>query len=159
MALFAGVGATSCKQIESRDLIREGNAAYNYGQYAEAHWLKQEGGSKVWPQTNWAKIYDLMQAPLDYLRQNGHAVIMTSRIKEQYVKEKPTGIFVPRLSNRLLYLSDLTIQADEEDEWQVTKSAWHRKGDWPSITIPKEGIDNVLEHVMNDAMTLLESQL
>lgn len=36
MALFAGVGATSCKQIESRDLIREGNAAYNDGLYAEA---------------------------------------------------------------------------------------------------------------------------
>jgi tetratricopeptide (TPR) repeat protein len=36
MALFAGLGATSCKQIESRDLIREGNAAYNDGQYAEA---------------------------------------------------------------------------------------------------------------------------
>ncbi|MCR9161874.1 MAG: hypothetical protein ACE37F_25815 [Nannocystaceae bacterium] len=36
MALFAAAGATSCKQIESRDLIREGNAAYNDGQYAEA---------------------------------------------------------------------------------------------------------------------------
>jgi len=36
MALFAGASATSCKQIESRDLIREGNAAYNDGQYAEA---------------------------------------------------------------------------------------------------------------------------
>ncbi len=36
MALFAGVGATSCKQIESRDLIREGNTAYNDGQYVEA---------------------------------------------------------------------------------------------------------------------------
>lgn len=36
MALFAGISATSCKQIESRDLIREGNAAYNDGQYAEA---------------------------------------------------------------------------------------------------------------------------
>ncbi len=33
MALFA---AGSCKQIESRDLIREGNTAYNDGQYAEA---------------------------------------------------------------------------------------------------------------------------
>ena len=36
MALFAGVGGTSCKQIESRDLIREGNVAYNDGQYAKA---------------------------------------------------------------------------------------------------------------------------
>ncbi|MEM6294789.1 MAG: tetratricopeptide repeat protein, partial [Myxococcota bacterium] len=36
MALFSAVGATSCTQIESRDLIREGNAAYNEGQYAEA---------------------------------------------------------------------------------------------------------------------------
>ncbi len=36
MALFAGASATSCKQIESRDLIREGNTAYNDGQYAEA---------------------------------------------------------------------------------------------------------------------------
>lgn len=36
LALSAGVGATSCKQIESRDLIREGNSAYNDGQYAEA---------------------------------------------------------------------------------------------------------------------------
>lgn len=36
MALFAGASTTSCKQIESRDLIREGNAAYNDGQYAEA---------------------------------------------------------------------------------------------------------------------------
>jgi len=35
-ALFTALGATSCTQIESRDLIREGNQQYNDGQYAEA---------------------------------------------------------------------------------------------------------------------------
>ncbi len=35
-ALFGTLGATSCTKIESRDLIRDGNAHYNDGQYAEA---------------------------------------------------------------------------------------------------------------------------
>lgn len=82
----------------------------DFQQYAETRYKEVAKVEKIWPQYLWAMIWDMCDRLLYDIRDSGHTLIMTTRVKDEYIGDKPTGKMVPRIYNRVPYAADIMLE-------------------------------------------------
>ena len=87
---------------------------------------------KGWHQTMWGKITAVVMAELRNTKAKGIDIIMTTHMRDEYVKDEPTGRKVPRINNHLQYFSDwiMLLNSDQskgQHEYLIQKNGWAEK--------------------------------
>jgi len=94
-------------------------------QFAEEYYKEVAKLEKVWPQYLWAQIYSYCDNIIKIVKDSGNTLVMTSKVKEKYVNDKPTGELVYRTYHRYPYLSDIAFMLDHEKPLlRVTKDGY-----------------------------------
>jgi hypothetical protein len=78
--------------------------------FAEISYLNRTKMEKIWPVFNWTEIWAMCNAIVDKIKRSNLNLIITTRVKEEYVADRATGKQVPRIYNTLPYKADLCIQ-------------------------------------------------
>jgi hypothetical protein len=77
--------------------------------FSEIAYLERTRAEKVFPLFNWGEVYAMCNALIDEIKLGGHRLIITSRVKEKYANDKPTGEVVPKVYDPVLYKADVSI--------------------------------------------------
>jgi hypothetical protein len=95
--------------------------------FAEIEYLERSEKEKVGMPWNWSEVWRLCNAIVDDIKssQKFH-LVLTARVKEEYVNEHATGQIVPRIYSTLPYKADVVLQyaSDKERKLQVTKNGF-----------------------------------
>jgi hypothetical protein len=95
--------------------------------FAEIEYLERSEKEKVGMPWNWSEVWRLCNAIIDDVRfsQNFH-LVLTSRVKEEYANDRPTGQIIPRIYSTLPYKADVVLQygMDKERKLQVMKNGF-----------------------------------
>lgn len=78
--------------------------------FAEIYYLMRTKMDKVYPVFNWSEVWTLCNALIDDIKFSPFNLVITARVKEEYVADKASGRIIPRLYNTLPYKADLGIQ-------------------------------------------------
>ena len=78
--------------------------------FAEIYYLHRTKMDKVYPMFNWSEVWTLCNALIDEIKFSPFNLVVTARVKEEYIGDKPSGRIIPRLYNTLPYKADLGIQ-------------------------------------------------
>jgi hypothetical protein len=78
--------------------------------FAEIAYLEKTKMEKIWPAFNWTEVWAMCNIIIDKLKFSNLNIIVTTRVKEEYKDDRPTGKSVPRIYNALPYKADLGIQ-------------------------------------------------
>jgi hypothetical protein len=107
--LVVAVRAVLAKEQPGTIIIDSGS---DLQQFAEYDYLEMAKIEKVWPQVLWGEIYGKCDALINLIRFDKQPwnLVLTARVKEEYVADKPSGVWVPRLYDRLPYKADLVLQ-------------------------------------------------
>jgi hypothetical protein len=89
--------------------------------FAEIKYLERTEREKVGMPWNWAEVWRLCNAIIDDIRfsERFHLVI-TARLKEEYLNEKATGQMIPRVYSPLPYKADVILQFNGPKERKIT---------------------------------------
>lgn len=87
--------------------------------FAEIAYLKRTKMEKIYPAFNWSEVWTMCSALIDDIKFSPFTLVVTARVKEEYVKNEPTGRTIPRVYNTLPYKADAIIQFKE-----VHKPGW-----------------------------------
>jgi len=77
--------------------------------FAEIKYLDRTRAEKIYPIFNWADVWAMCNAIIDDIKRARFNLVVTTRVKEEYSNDKPTGQMVPRIYSALPYKSDLMI--------------------------------------------------
>lgn len=117
-------------------------------QFAEIKYKEIAKLEKVWPQYLWSNVYDLADKIITILRESGIVSIITARMKEEYIADKPTGKFLPRVYNRLPYNVDIIFElksTTKDREIIVTKNGYTGVED----KVPYNTLPNLIKQLTN----------
>jgi len=79
--------------------------------FAEIEYLERTEKTAVGMPWNWAEVWRLCNAVIDDIKASQlFNLVVTARLKEQFVKEQATGLMVPRIYSTLPYKADLVLQ-------------------------------------------------
>ena len=96
--------------------------------FAEIAYLDRTKLEKVYPVFNWADVWGMCNAVIDEIRfsQNFHLVV-TARVKEEYLNDRATGNIIPRIYSTLPYKADVVLQfalQEKQRQLLVTKNGF-----------------------------------
>lgn len=97
--------------------------------FAEIEYLERTEKEKVGMPWNWSEVWRLCNAIIDEIKFSGKFdIVITSRLKEEYVNDKGTGQMVPRIYSTLPYKADVVIQfsTDKTKRPVLTKNGFSR---------------------------------
>lgn len=122
----------------------------DFQQYAETRYKEVAKVEKIWPQYLWAIIWEMCDKLLYDIRESGHTLIMTTRMKDEYAGDKATGLEVPRIYNRIPYNADIMLETtgDPKKPIKLTKNGYYAdnlREFTQELTLP-EIITKVKEH-------------
>lgn len=91
--------------------------------FAEIEYLARTKQEKIYPQFNWTEVWAMCNALIDDIKFSQHGLIVTTRVKEQYLAEKSTGQFIPQVYKNFPHKADIGVQfgKDKKPGW-VTKN-------------------------------------
>ncbi len=95
--------------------------------FSEIEYLERTEKEKVGMPWNWAEVWRLCNALIDEVKfSQGFHLVVTARLKEEYVSERATGQWVPRIYNTLPYKADVVLQygLDKDRKLTVTKNGF-----------------------------------
>lgn len=98
--------------------------------FAEIEYLNQTFKDKVGMPWNWSNVWKLCNEVIDEIKySNKFNLILTSRVKEEYINDKPTGKLIPRIYSTLPYKADIMLQFSEDPKPKliVTKNGFTNK--------------------------------
>lgn len=98
----------------------------DFQQYAETRYKEIAKIEKIWPQYLWAMIWDMCDKLLYDIRTSGHTLIITTRMKDEYIGDKSTNRKIPRIYNRIPYNADIMLEmtGNSKKPIQVTKNGY-----------------------------------
>ena len=102
--------------------------------FAEIEYLERSEKERVGLPYNWAEVWRLCNAIIDDVKfSRRFNLVLTARVKEEYVNEKTTGRIIPRIYSTLPYKADVVLQFgnDKEGKLQLIKNGF--SGD---LTVP-----------------------
>jgi hypothetical protein len=103
--------------------------------FAEIEYLDIVGRDQVGMPYNWAEIWRMCNAILDTAKFAGFSLIITSRMKDEYIANNPTGRQIPSVYKAIPYKADIMLNYDKETrEWIATKTSYTHD---INIPIPK----------------------
>lgn len=124
------------------------DSASDIQQLAEVRYKQVAKVEKIWPQYIWAQIYDMCDEIIKKVRDSNFGLILTSRMKEEYINDKATGNLLPRVYNRLPYNVDIMLELYKEKDKRkliVTKDGYYDKtGEIPYVDDLKTIIENIV---------------
>ncbi len=82
--------------------------------YACEDYLEETKRDKIYPIFEWTNVFQRMDSVMNLLKQKGFGLIMTARMKDEYVGDQTTGKKVPRIYNRIPYDVDLVLSLENE---------------------------------------------
>lgn len=89
--------------------------------FAEEDWKIVAKKEKVFPEVNWAYIYQRLDSVVYDIRDAGFSLVLTARLKKEYKKGNYTGNYIMRIYNRAPYNADLIIRLDKKDDEEPIK--------------------------------------
>jgi len=95
--------------------------------FAEIEYLERTEKEKVGMPWNWAEVWRLCNAIIDDIKfSRRFHLVVTARLKEEYVNDRGTGNLVPRVYSPLPYKADVMLQFSEakDRKLQVTKNGF-----------------------------------
>jgi hypothetical protein len=95
--------------------------------FSEIEYLERSEKDKVGMPWNWAEVWRLCNAVIDDIKlSQKFNLVITARVKEEYINDKPSGQIVPRIYSTLPYKADVVLQFgnDKERKLQVTKNGF-----------------------------------
>lgn len=93
--------------------------------FAEEQYLIHEGKEVVGKPINHPRMNRYVYALMDELKFSGFTVVLTSKMKDEYVGENRSGRLLPRLFKDIPYRADLMVELHGEKRF-ITKSGWTR---------------------------------
>lgn len=111
--------------------------------FAEIEYLERTQKDKVYPIWNWSEVWKLCNSVVDEIKfSQKFNLVITSRLKDEYVGDKTTGNQIPRIYSVLPYKADIALQFTMEREQKliVTKNGFSRDKYsplLPSLTLPQ----------------------
>ncbi len=79
--------------------------------FAEIEYLDRTKKESVYPIFNWGDVYALCNAVIDDIKFSGKFnLVLTARVKEEYIGDKPTGKMLPRVYSSMPYKADIILQ-------------------------------------------------
>ena len=136
---FKKLGVTGAIIIDSASEVQ---------QFAEEAYKQEAQLEKVWPQILWAHIYAKCDIIVKAVRESGNVLILTSKLKEKYLNDKPTGVMEYRTYSRFPYLCDLAFILDPKSQnLVITKNGYNKdKTEKTGLLIPKdENLTNIIK--------------
>lgn len=125
--------------------------------FAEIEYLDRTKKESVYPIFNWADVWALCNAVIDDIKFSGKFnLVLTSRVKEEYIGDKPTGKILPRVYSSMPYKSDIILQFSNDPKSLVLNKNGYT-GDLQCPINSKQGLPNILEIAANRFIPL-ESQ-
>lgn len=115
--------------------------------FAEIAYLDRTKQEKIYPIFNWSEVWAMCNALVNDIKFAGHNLIVTARIKEEYVAEKSTGRWVPRIYDRLKYGSDFAIQFPREVAGRIQTLKNFDDFEYLPLIPRKSTISEVLNHL------------
>jgi hypothetical protein len=119
--------------------------------FAEIAYLERTRLEKVFPLFNWGEVYAMCNAVIDEIKQGGHRIIITARVKERYANDKPTGEIVPKVYDPILYKSDVSILWKDRTAKPELYKGSIRNAEFPipeAINLP-ELINSIIDSTTN----------
>lgn len=104
--------------------------------FAEIEYLERTEKEKVGMPWNWAEVWRLCNAVIDDIKASQQFnLVITARMKEEYVGDKPTGQMIPRVYSTLPYKADLVLLFSNEKERKIVLTKNGYTGD-ASVPVP-----------------------
>lgn len=134
------LAAKKLKKLDVQSLVID--SASDLRQWADKSWLAEQESQKVHPIHHWAFVNQMLDGFVEFLQEQGIWVVMTARVKREYVDDRFTGNMIPDIYHKLPYKVDLFLEYRDE-AFRVVKSAFDkshigREFQWPTFdTIQK----------------------
>src|ERR1041385_2814339 len=95
--------------------------------FAEIEYLDRTKMEKVYPIFNWSDVWSMCNAVIDEIKlSQKFNLVVTARVKEEYLNDRATGHIVPRIYSTLPYKADVVLQfANYEKQRQLHRSEEH----------------------------------
>ena len=116
--------------------------------FAEIEYLERSEKTAVGMPWNWAEVWRLCNAVIDDIKASQQFnLVVTARLKEQFLKEQATGLMVPRIYSTLPYKADLVLQfgIDTPRKLLVTKNGF--SGDTAPEDLSKFILPEIVTHL------------
>jgi len=120
--------------------------------FSEIEYLDRTKMEKVYPVFNWSDVWGMCNALIDEIKfSRKFNLVITSRVKEEYVGDRPTGQIVPRIYSTLPYKSDVVLQYsnDKERKLLVTKNGF--TGDLTAQVNRSETLPQIIHRLSQSA--------
>jgi len=109
--------------------------------FAEIEYLNQTLKDKVGMPWNWSNVWKLCNDIIDLIKYSKKFnLVLTSRVKEEYLNDKPTGNSVPRIYSTLPYKADIMLQFSDDTK--------------PKLIVTKNGFTNQKTESLNTELNL-----
>ena len=95
--------------------------------FSEIEYLTRTEKEKVGMPWNWAEVWRLCNAIIDDIKfSQRFNLVITARLKEEYLNDKPTGQLIPRIYSTLPYKADIVLQfaGEKERRLMLTKNGF-----------------------------------
>jgi hypothetical protein len=81
-------------------------------QLAQDEYLLTTNAKKIWPKTEWGKVYARLDSLIHNLRSSGHNIVFTAQLRDEYVDDAKTGRQVMDAYKKLPYQSDIVVYCE-----------------------------------------------
>lgn len=111
--------------------------------FAEIEYLNQTLKEKVGMPWNWSAVWKLCNEIIDAIKfSKKFNLVLTARLKEEYMNDKPTGNLIPRIYSTLPYKADIMLQFSNDPDTKliVTKNGFSNQKSTPfnkAIRLPE----------------------
>jgi hypothetical protein len=95
--------------------------------FAEELYLLEMGKETVGLPRNWADVFSKCNALIKEIKGAGFNLILTTRMKEEYKMNAPTGRVVPRIFDNASYLADIAVEWNTENKPMVKLNAYRKQ--------------------------------
>jgi hypothetical protein len=116
--------------------------------FSEIEYLERTEKEKVGMPWNWSEVWRLCNAVIDEVKFNqGFHLVITTRVKEEYAGDKPTGNIVPRIYSTLPYKADVVLQFDNTKERRLLISKNGFTGDLTASLDRSESLPTIIKRL------------
>jgi len=150
-------------QTEAQQFGREGNNFSNYYVVFDSmsdivpmaeKFVKEELSSrgKGFHRTAWYVIHEKIVNMMNWFRNQGSTLIITSQMKEIYQNDQATGKMTPRIPGKIMHYADIVMAFDDKkQEWTYIKNKYARKySEWKcDADFKTDSITEIIKGLIN----------
>lgn len=100
----------------------------DYQKYAEQRVLAEVGIEKIFPIPVWGLVWQKCDVPIESLNKGGFNVVLTCRMKDEYIGDRSTGKLVPRIYDKLLYSSLVRVRCYQDKKKSLKLTEFGKPG-------------------------------